>query len=40
MTDKEKYTVNGVEHKFADFEVNDGRVIITLAPGKYEFIQK
>ena len=40
LTRRKTFTVNGTEHKFADFEIKDGRVIITLAPGKYEFIQK
>lgn len=40
LTGKDTFTVNGVEHKFSEFEQSGGRVIITLAPGKYEFIQK
>ena len=32
-------TVNGVEHKTADFETRGGRCVIGLAPGEYEFRQ-
>ncbi len=39
LTDKKTFTVNGVEHGFDEFEQKDGRVIITLAPGKYRFEQ-
>jgi hypothetical protein len=39
LTDGETFRVNGIEHKFSEFEQKDGRVIITLAPGAYEFEQ-
>ena len=39
LADKDAFTVNGVEHKFSEFECKDGRVIITLAPGAYRFEQ-
>ena len=40
LTRGDTFTVNGVEHKFSEFERKDNRAVITLAPGKYRFEQR
>ena len=35
----EKLTVNGKEHSGAEYETENGRYLISLAAGEYEFIQ-
>lgn len=39
LSDKETFTVNGIEHKYADFERKGDRIVIDLAPGRYEFVE-
>ena len=37
LTDAQTFSVNGIEHKFGEFERDGGRIVITLAPGRYTF---
>ena len=37
LTDTQTFSVNGIEHKFDEFERDGGRIVITLAPGRYTF---
>lgn len=39
VTGGETFTLNGVTHRFDEFESENGRIIIRLAPGEYEIIE-
>ena len=39
VTGGDTFTINGVTHRFDEFECENGRIIIRLAPGEYEIIE-
>lgn len=39
VTGGDTFTINGVTHRFDEFESENGRIIIRLAPGEYEIIE-